>query len=153
MILVILKWCSYCQSFAGETPEYDDLSITHGLCAACDANDYLPFEGRALAHAQFLHDIFGRLFVAGRSNNVKIAEAVIDEVIAAGCRPVDIPIGMIAPMLCQIGEDWKTGALTVEGEHRFTAFCDQVHRDDPDQDEHPWRSTARHLSPRATCSP
>lgn len=101
------------------------MSITHGLCAACDAKHHGSFKGRVLTYAQFLRDIFGRLFVAGR-NNIKAAEAVIDEAIAASCRPVDILIGMIAPMLYQIGEDWKTGTLSVEGEHSFTAFCEQV---------------------------
>lgn len=40
--------------------------------------------------------------------------------------PVDILVGMIAPMLFQIGEDWKRGVITVEGEHRFTAFSEKV---------------------------
>lgn len=122
----MLKWCSYCQRFTGEAPEYGDFSITHGLCADCEAKHYWSLEGRELAHAQFLRDIFGRLFIAGRNNNVQAAKAVIDEAIGASCRPVDILIGMIAPMLYQIGEDWKTGALSVEGEHRFTAFCKEV---------------------------
>lgn len=122
----MLKWCSYCQSFVGEAPEYDDFSITHGLCADCEAKHYWSFEGRDLAHAHVLRGIFARLFTAGRHNNIKAAEAVVDEAIGASCRPIDILIGMIAPMLYQIGEDWKTGALSIEGEHRFTAFCEEV---------------------------
>jgi hypothetical protein len=39
---------------------------------------------------------------------------------------VDILIGMIAPMLYEIGEEWKQGALSVEAEHRFTAFCEKI---------------------------
>jgi hypothetical protein len=39
---------------------------------------------------------------------------------------VDILIGMIAPMLYEVGEEWKRGALSVEAEHRFTAFSEQV---------------------------
>ncbi len=29
-------------------------------------------------------------------------------------------------MLYQVGEDWKNGVLSVEQEHSFTAFCEQV---------------------------
>jgi methanogenic corrinoid protein MtbC1 len=29
-------------------------------------------------------------------------------------------------MLYKIGEEWERGQLTIEGEHRFTAFCEQV---------------------------
>src|SRR5262249_54980869 len=46
--------------------------------------------------------------------------------IAANCRPVDILIGMIAPMLHEIGTGWERGTITVEAEHQFTAFCEQV---------------------------
>ncbi len=41
-------------------------------------------------------------------------------------RQVDILIGVVAPMLYQIGEDWKRGVVTVEDEHRFTAFCEKM---------------------------
>jgi len=41
-------------------------------------------------------------------------------------RAIDLLIGIIAPLLYQIGEDWKHGAVTVAQEHRFTAFCEKV---------------------------
>jgi methanogenic corrinoid protein MtbC1 len=50
----------------------------------------------------------------------------VDDAIAAGCRPVDILIGMIAPMLHQIGEAWERGTISVKDERQFTAFCERV---------------------------
>ena len=41
-------------------------------------------------------------------------------------KPVDILMGMISPMLYEIGEGWEKGKLTVNDEHRFTAFCEEV---------------------------
>jgi methanogenic corrinoid protein MtbC1 len=41
-------------------------------------------------------------------------------------RPVDILIGVIGPMLFQIGEDWKRGTISVAEENRFTTFCERV---------------------------
>jgi methanogenic corrinoid protein MtbC1 len=122
----VLKWCAYCQQFTGESPEYDDFSITHGLCDGCLSRQPDLFSARTVEHASFLRDIFDRLFAAGRRNDFAAATRIVDEAIEAHCRPVDILVGMIAPMLFQIGEDWKRGVITVEGEHRFTAFSEQV---------------------------
>ncbi|MHC2435341.1 hypothetical protein [Bradyrhizobium sp. USDA 4451] len=73
VIRVVLKCCSYCLSFAGDAPEYGDFSITHGLCAACEAK---------------------------RSSMRRSQQR----------RPVDILIGMIAPIIDQIGEDAHVAA-------------------------------------------
>lgn len=122
----VLKWCAYCQQFTGESPEYDDFSITHGLCARCAAQKLEVFSAGTVARGNFLRVIFDRLFGAGCRNDLETAARIIDEAIAADCRPVDVLVGMIAPMLFQIGEDWKRGVITVEGEHRFTAFSEKV---------------------------
>lgn len=122
----MLKWCAYCQQFTGESPEYDDFSITHGLCARCAAGRSDLFSKGTVDHANFLRGIFDRLFGAGCRNDFETAAQIVDEAIAADCRPVDVLVGMIAPMLFQIGEDWKRGVITVEGEHRFTAFSEKV---------------------------
>jgi methanogenic corrinoid protein MtbC1 len=121
---LVLKWCSHCQQFMGEVPDYDNFSISDGICAKCVARGRLA-KGD-FDHAVFLRQIFRKLFEAGKRNDFNAAEQIIASAIVAGCRPVDILIGMIAPMLYRIGEDWKQGVLTVEGEHRFTAFCERV---------------------------
>ena len=121
----MLKWCAYCQHFMREIAPYDDFSITHGLCNSCEtAKDV--FASDEVARADFLRQIFHALFDAGRHQDFEAAARIIENAIAANCRPVDILIGMIAPMLYEIGEEWKRGALTVEAEHRFTAFSEQV---------------------------
>lgn len=122
----VLKWCSYCQQFMGEISPYDDFCMTHGLCASCEAEHVDLFEDRALGRAIFLSETFQRLFDAGRREDFAAAERIVETAIAANCRPVDILIGMIAPMLYEIGEEWKHGALSVESEHRFTGFSERV---------------------------
>ena len=116
----MLNWCAYCQQFTGESPQYDDFRITHGLCARCETRKLDLFSASTVGHADFLRGIFDRLFGAGCRNDFETAARIVDEAIAAHCRPVDVLVGMIAPMLFQIGEDWKRGVITVEGEHRFT---------------------------------
>jgi methanogenic corrinoid protein MtbC1 len=122
----MLKWCSYCQQFMREIAPYDDFSITHGLCARCELTCKDPFATNEVERAGFLSGIFHALFEAGRRGDFDAAAQIVDEAIAANCRPVDILIGMISPMLYEIGEEWKRGALSVEAEHRFTAFCEDV---------------------------
>ena len=122
----MIKWCCYCQQFIREISPFEDFGITHGVCIKCeDAHDNL-FAEDVVARGEFLRKIFQRLFDAGRRDNVPLAIAAIDEAVAANCRPVDILMGMVAPMLYEIGEEWERSALSVEGEHRFTAFCEKV---------------------------
>jgi methanogenic corrinoid protein MtbC1 len=122
----MLKWCAYCQQFMREVAPYDDFSITHGLCDSCETSSKDVFASDEVKRADFLRQIFHALFDAGRQEDFAAAARIIEKAIAAKCRPVDILIGMIAPMLYEIGEEWKRGALSVDAEHRFTAFSEQV---------------------------
>jgi methanogenic corrinoid protein MtbC1 len=110
----------------GESPAYDDFSITHGLCARCESKHDDLFEGRDLDRSVLLGDIFQNLFAAGRRSDFAKAGEIVEQAMSENCRPVDILMGMIAPMLYEIGEEWKRGGLSVAGEHSFTAFCERV---------------------------
>jgi methanogenic corrinoid protein MtbC1 len=122
---LMLKWCSYCQQFLGEVPDYEDLSITHGMCTGCHPK-VLDFTESDFTRAKLLKGVQRKLFDAGRRNDLKAAEKIVEDAVRANIRPVDILIGIIAPLLYQIGEDWKKGILSVEEEHRFTAFCEKT---------------------------
>lgn len=122
----MLKWCAHCQQFIGEMPPHADLGITHGLCRKCAGEEPGLLAGDEYAHAVALRDIFQSLFSAGRSHDLDAAGPLVDGAIAAHCRPVDILIGMIAPMLYEIGNAWERGTLTVDDEHEFTAFAERV---------------------------
>ena len=122
----MLKWCSYCQQFMREVAPYDSFQITHGLCSRCESAHEDLFAKDVVEHGRFLRATFQALLDAGRQNDFEVAARVIERAIGANCRPVDILMGMIAPMLYEIGEEWKRGVLSVQGEHRFTAFCERV---------------------------
>ena len=124
----MLKWCAYCQQFMHEIAPYDDFSITHGLCASCEATRKDLFAIDEVQQGRFLSEIFHALFDAGRHEDFETGTRIVERALTANFRPVDILIGMISPMLYEIGEEWKRGALSVEAEHRFTAFSEQVIR-------------------------
>ena len=121
----MLKWCSYCQRFLGETPDYDNLNVTHGICPAC-APGADKFTEADFLFAESLRDIQHQLREAGRSSDLHAAERIIESAAAANVRAVDVLIGIIAPALYQVGEDWRRGIIGVAEEHRFTAFCEEL---------------------------
>lgn len=122
----MLKWCSYCQNFLGEVAPFEQLDVTHGMCATC-APTALDLSDRDIAHARLLHDIQSQLREAGRRGDLGAAEQIVEAARVAGLRPVDTLIGLITPLLCQVGEDWKRAATSVAEEHRFTAFCESLY--------------------------
>jgi len=121
----MLSWCSYCQQFVGEIPPYADLIITHSICGACE-DKALKLTEADITRALKLQAIQSQLFEAGQRGDLNAARRIIETSRRAGTREIDILMGIIAPMLYQIGEDWKRGAITVAEEHRFTAFCEKI---------------------------
>jgi hypothetical protein len=109
-----------------ESAPYESFAITHGCCAECVSRHGNLLAGHVVEHARFLRGIFQDLMHAGRHSDFNAGVRTVEKAVAANCRPVDIMIGMIAPMLYQVGEEWKRGTLSVRAEHRFTAFCEKI---------------------------
>ncbi|WFU72918.1 B12-binding domain-containing protein [Bradyrhizobium sp. CB2312] len=70
--------------------------------------------------------MYHSLYEAGRRNDLLAVQHLIKEAIAANFRPVDILVGILAPLLYKIGEQWRSGTITVADEHAFTAFSERV---------------------------
>jgi methanogenic corrinoid protein MtbC1 len=122
----MLKWCSYCQQFQGETSPYEDLSVTYGLCRRCKSEHPDIFASDVVRHSRFLRRVYHSLYKAGRRNDFRSAQQLVKEAVAANFRPIDILIGVLAPLLYKIGEQWRSGTITVADEHEFTAFSERV---------------------------
>jgi methanogenic corrinoid protein MtbC1 len=123
----MLIWCSYCQQFLGEAPPYDQFTVTHGVCSACESGA-LELTESDLVHVLTLRGIQEQLAEAGRYGDLGAAEKIIEDAGRANVAGADVLIGVIAPMLYQIGEDWRCDIVTVAQEHRFTAFCERVYK-------------------------
>ncbi|MEO6323882.1 MAG: cobalamin B12-binding domain-containing protein [Thermoanaerobaculia bacterium] len=121
----MLRWCSYCQQYQGEKAPYADLRVSHGICSPCLARvpsqSDLEFE-----HSNSLAEIQHRLQAAGALGDVARAVETIQEAARVGFRPIDVFLGIMAPLLYEVGERWQCGAISVADEHRFTSFCEQV---------------------------
>ncbi|UFS88278.1 cobalamin B12-binding domain-containing protein [Bradyrhizobium daqingense] len=126
MFSLMLKWCSYCQQFKGETSPYDDLSVTYGLCQRCEAQHPDIFASEVVRHSEFLRHVYHSLYEAGRRNDLPSAQQLVKDALAAKFRPVDILLGILTPLLYKIGEQWRSGTITVTDEHEFTAFSERI---------------------------
>jgi len=122
----MMEWCAWCQQFLHEIAPYENFNMTHGVCASCASKYENLFASDVVRRAEVLRELFWALFDAGRHEDINAATRIVESAIAANCRPVDILLGMISPMLYEIGEEWKRGTLGVEAEHRFTAFSEKV---------------------------
>ncbi|HET9241143.1 MAG TPA: hypothetical protein VFO10_28010 [Oligoflexus sp.] len=115
----MLKWCTYCQHYMGEKQPYESLELTHGICDACCS------EGRHkdISHIRALQPI-AAFHQDLRDKAVDGADISIPDVITAskslGISSVDMAIGILQPILNEMGRLFLAGKVTVAKEHAFT---------------------------------
>lgn len=51
---------------------------------------------------------------------------LIEEALAAGAGAVDVLVGLLAPAMRKVGDDWEAGAISVADEHRASAVAMRV---------------------------
>ncbi|WP_200249621.1 cobalamin B12-binding domain-containing protein [Thiococcus pfennigii] len=120
----MIKWCSYCQHYMGEVEPLDDYRMTHGICPVCKqrlkaraADEQLGARIQALGE-RMMANAFER-----RPENI---DDLLREGRELGLRPIDLALGVLQPSLYRVGELWVAGVVTVEDEHRFTAFAKEL---------------------------
>lgn len=116
----MIRWCAYCQRYQGEVEPYDDYSVTHTICEACEAREaYLSKEPPSL---ESIRRFLGRLGRVGTGPDPTAAELVAQGA-ALGLDPADLLLGIVQPVLYQIGDRWARSEATIAEEHRVTALC------------------------------
>lgn len=119
----MIRWCAYCQRFQGEVAPFDDYAMTHTICERCVASR--AYTRKQPASLDAIRSFFGRIAASGL-DPLPSAAAVVTEGAALGLDPVDLLLGIIQPVLRQIGERWARSEVTVAEEHRCTALCSEV---------------------------
>jgi len=114
----MIKWCSYCQHFMHEAEPFGRYVISHGICEACipGGREFGEAERRA---ADELAAFFHSLQETARGGTPDDRRRILAESRRLGIRPIDLMMGMLQPLLREIGELWAAGAVTVGCEHRF----------------------------------
>lgn len=116
----MIRWCAYCQRHQGEAEPYDDYSVTHTICENCVARD--AYMGREPASLAAIRGFLARVADAGAGPQAS-AEQLLSEGMALGLDPVDLLLGIVQPVLHQIGARWARGEATIAEEHRVSATC------------------------------
>jgi methanogenic corrinoid protein MtbC1 len=117
----VINWCCYCQRLIGESAPFEDFSLSHGICAACERR-LLAGEDLKNQHQRTI-DLFTRLFRDAKRGDRATCAALVEAGLSGGFAPSDLLLGLIQPALWTIGKAWEEGRATVAEEHRFTAWC------------------------------
>jgi methanogenic corrinoid protein MtbC1 len=120
----MIRWCSYCQRFMGESAPWHDSSMTHGICKACSSK-------KANHNSQQISKI-QPIVAAYRQMRQALNERRIDDClkmvrkaqIELGIPPFDLFMGVVQPLLHEIGTLWSQKKITIAEEHQFTAFAE-----------------------------
>jgi methanogenic corrinoid protein MtbC1 len=116
----MIRWCAYCQRYQGEVAPFENYSVTHTLCESCEASGaYLHEQPRTLERIQ---SFFTRVGRGGTGPGVTATE-VVQEGAALGLDPIDLLLGIVQPVLRQIGARWERAEATIAEEHRISALC------------------------------
>ena len=117
----MIKWCSYCVRFLCECEPYDDCMISHGVCQAC-YQKALASGAPDKKSFQELKDFFRSMQLIAHSGNPAEVHSIIEESRRLHIPPMDLLLGILQPLLVEIGKLWASGAVTVATEHRFSAL-------------------------------
>jgi methanogenic corrinoid protein MtbC1 len=118
----MIKWCSYCIRFIGEVAPYEDFLITHGVCQAC-APKVLSFGPSDKRDSQALRTFFQSLQETARTGTRNEVARILEKRRRLDLSTLDLMMGMLQPLLTEIGALWAVGKVTVSTEHRFSALA------------------------------
>jgi len=121
----MIRWCSYCQQYMGESEPFDYFAMTHGICDRCRAK--LAAGGKNMVdNAKVIMDYYSRLREACFAGNWGMAKQLIVEARNMNISPLDLCFGMIQPFLYEIGCLWQKAQVSVADEHKLTSICSSV---------------------------
>ncbi len=122
----MIRWCSYCQEFVGETAPFDDFSLTHGICPGCASRGFAALAGLVERGTQIAEFYASLRKQAATGELLDVDQTIHEAEVDLGIRSFDLFVGMIQPLLYEVGKLWAEGKVTVAIEHQFTAFAEGI---------------------------
>lgn len=119
----MIRWCAYCQRYVDEVRPFHDYALSHVLCDNCVER---AGDAGLIRTAKAMVAFYDRVREAARSCDVLRAAGTMDECVRLGIRPLDMMMGMIQPILYEIGDLFARSQMTVDGEHQFTGFATEL---------------------------
>lgn len=113
----MIRFCCYCQSFIGQLQPYDDFNVSHGICEKCASIDLdLVGEDLPLDVKVFYDALFSKVM----QGEAVSPEEIVRQSTLLNLKQKDVFLGILHPLLWQIGKAYESGRLSVEQEHLFT---------------------------------
>ena len=116
----MIRWCSYCQSYMGESAPLEDYSLTHAICQTCLDQGHADDETH-VAVMQAVGGYYQRLREAVDTGMPLQASALVREGLDLGLKESDLAWGVLQPLLRRAGVRWASGNLSVAREHLFSS--------------------------------
>jgi len=125
----MFRWCAYCMRFVGETAPFDDFSPTHGLCASCE-DDPLAMTAEALDRLRplvaFHRELLALATTLSSAQPFPSPRGLLERAETLGVRPIDFMVGLLQPLLYEVGRLWSSNELEPATEARFTTYVEAV---------------------------
>jgi methanogenic corrinoid protein MtbC1 len=121
----VIKWCTYCSHYICECEPWTDYQITHGVCQAC-FKKLLADEVPDPLAMQEVRTFFRSMQAVARSGTPVEMDRILRESRRLRMPPMDLLLGILQPLLVEIGQLWEEGKVTVAIEHRFSALVQQI---------------------------
>ena len=109
----------------GESAPYDDFSWTDGICLSCKAEikSKKVIDLSAMNHKiEFFRDLRIKAFKGEIINHI----AMLKQAEQLHIQPGDVLIGVLQPILCEIGNLFEQGKISTIEEHRFSILAEKV---------------------------
>jgi methanogenic corrinoid protein MtbC1 len=98
--------------------------MTHGICQSCQSNASVR-DPQSAERAKPLVAAYRQMRLALSERRMEDCLALVQRAQAElQIRPFDLFMGVVQPLLQEIGVLWSQGKLSVAHEHQFTAFAE-----------------------------
>lgn len=121
----MFRWCSYCQTFMGESEPRTDFSLTHGICIDCKAKTKYS-DSAAVDLIQPIKKFFEKLQKSVLTQDLVELEKVIAEANTLNVNSSDLLAGIMQPLLYDIGKLYSEGKIAIHQEHKFSIFINEL---------------------------
>ncbi|MBP7280668.1 MAG: B12-binding domain-containing protein [Leptospiraceae bacterium] len=115
----MIRWCSYCQQYMDEIEPFDDYSMTHSTCNACYSTKIYA-DGENTQKARKLATFYSELRSCLRCRETNQFKVLLLHGLTLNLRPSDFIIGLMQPLMYEVGKLWGEGKIMVSDEHCFT---------------------------------
>jgi methanogenic corrinoid protein MtbC1 len=113
----MIRWCSFCQSYIGHKPPLNDFCFSHGICDECDAKKERNLKVEANRQ---LKDFYDSIFERIHSGQLADPDVLLAQAKALNVPVYQLLIGVLHPLLWQIGQYFEEGKISVAKEQLFS---------------------------------